>query len=263
MFDEKENDSLERLNDWFWLNSSENGNKKVWVKRCEFFLCKKDESLEKLEERFDDIIDKLKIFEVKKSDAEKISMFADALPAEWNEFLNKLKKDSRFLKLHPKDFIRELKNHSYENYKKKKNLINETKKNIDEMDLDVIFEINERIRVCLAAKHFLKYDIKRGCYIDENMNPLNFFNVFHAGTFRKESIKKESSSETVCSKCDKSEADNVKLLKNVESLTLENEKLKENEKEFENKIKSSENENLWIKLENKNFKKRKKNFKIK
>ncbi|MFS8016911.1 hypothetical protein Hanom_Chr15g01374111 [Helianthus anomalus] len=93
-------------------------------------------------------------------------MFADALPAEWKEFLNNLKMNSSFLKFHPKDFIRKLITHSYESYKKKKNLMDEIRKNLDEMSLDVIFEINERIRVCHAAKHFLKYDIKRGCYID-------------------------------------------------------------------------------------------------
>ncbi|MFS7946179.1 hypothetical protein Hanom_Chr06g00532971 [Helianthus anomalus] len=72
MFDEKENDYLERLNDWHWFNSDENGNKKIWVIRCEFFLCKKEESLEKLESRFDDLIDKLKSFEINIPDAEKI-----------------------------------------------------------------------------------------------------------------------------------------------------------------------------------------------
>ncbi|MFS7987282.1 hypothetical protein Hanom_Chr11g01020631 [Helianthus anomalus] len=86
MFDEKENGYLERLNDWFWFDNDMNGNKKLWVIRREFFLCKKDESLEKLEVRFDDLIDKLKGFEVKLSDVEKILLFADALPVEWKDF---------------------------------------------------------------------------------------------------------------------------------------------------------------------------------
>ncbi|MFS7935229.1 hypothetical protein Hanom_Chr05g00401021 [Helianthus anomalus] len=244
MFDEKENGYLKRLNDWFWFDSDENGNKKFWIIRRENFLCKKDESLEKLEVRFDDLIDKLKGFEVKISDAEKILLFADALPVEWKEFLNKLKMDSKLLKFSPKDFIRETKNHNYENCKKKKHLMDEIKKYLEEMSLDVIFEINERIKVCLAAKHFFKYDIKRVCYIDENMNPLNIGNVFLVGTFRKKSSQKESSSGTVCLKCDKSEADNVKRLKDLEILTLENKILKQKEKELENKIKSSENEDF-------------------
>ncbi|MFS7978269.1 hypothetical protein Hanom_Chr10g00913561 [Helianthus anomalus] len=41
-----------------------------------------------------------------------------------------------------------------------------------------------------------------------------------------------------CSKCDKSGAHNVKLLKDVESLTLENKILKEKEKELQNQIKN-------------------------
>ncbi|KAJ0477299.1 hypothetical protein HanHA300_Chr13g0486851 [Helianthus annuus] len=66
--------------------------------------------------------------------------------------------------------------------------------------------------------------------------------------------------DIVCSKCDELKADNVKLLKDVESLTLEVKNLKEKEKEFENKIKSSENEDFWIKFENKNFKEKETKF---
>ncbi|MFS8002439.1 hypothetical protein Hanom_Chr13g01202091 [Helianthus anomalus] len=53
-------------------------------------------------------------------------------------------------------------------------------------------------------------------------------------------IEKKADDEKMsekCLKCDKYESDNVKLLKDVESLTLENEKLKENEKDFQNQIK--------------------------
>ncbi|MFS7889145.1 hypothetical protein Hanom_Chr00s000003g01603471 [Helianthus anomalus] len=104
----------------FRIRWEENGNNKVWVNRIEYFLCKKHETLDELENRFDDLLDKLKRFEIKMSDAEKISKFADALPAEWNEFLNKLKMDSRFSNFYPKEFIRELKAHNYENNRKKK-----------------------------------------------------------------------------------------------------------------------------------------------
>ncbi|MFS8025077.1 hypothetical protein Hanom_Chr16g01470701 [Helianthus anomalus] len=152
-----------------------------------------------------------------------------------------------------------------------------------------MYEIRRRINICLVAKHVLKYDIKRGCYIDDNMNPLDFVKIFCAGTYKtgteeisknEESKKNETSnSEPVCSKCDESRADNVKLLKDVESLTLENKKLKENEKEFQNKITVLENEKLkiekdfenkiktlenedvfWIKLEKKSFKEKETEF---
>ncbi|KAJ0558449.1 hypothetical protein HanIR_Chr07g0336481 [Helianthus annuus] len=58
----------------------------------------------------------------------------------------------------------------------------------------------------------------------------------------------------MCLNCEKSKSENVKLLNDVDSLTLEIKRLKEKEKEFENKIKASEKEDFWIKLENKNLK---------
>ncbi|MFS7913072.1 hypothetical protein Hanom_Chr02g00137391 [Helianthus anomalus] len=99
MFGEKENDQLERLNDWFdmyWDKTEEDEKKDVWVKRCEYFLCKKHETLNELKNRYDKLLDSLKRYEIRMSNAEKISKFADALPSEWDEFLVKLKKDSRF-----------------------------------------------------------------------------------------------------------------------------------------------------------------------
>ncbi|KAJ0548176.1 putative transcription factor interactor and regulator CCHC(Zn) family [Helianthus annuus] len=54
--------------------------------------------------------------------------------------------------------------------------------------------------------------------------------------------------------CEKLKAENDKLLGGLDSLTFENRKLKENIKVFENKQKSSEDEDFWIKLENKNLK---------
>ncbi|MCG5051267.1 hypothetical protein L2164_21580, partial [Pectobacterium brasiliense] len=54
--------------------------------------------------------------------------------------------------------------------------------------------------------------------------------------------------------CEKLKVENDKLLSNLNSLTFENRKLKENVKVFENKQKSSEDEDFWIKLENKNLK---------
>ncbi|MFS7994820.1 hypothetical protein Hanom_Chr12g01110621 [Helianthus anomalus] len=69
------------------------------------------------------------------------------------------------------------------------------------MDLDVILEMKRRVDVCLAAKSNLKYDMKRDCYIDENMNPLDFVKIFCAGTYKSETKEipknEESSSESV------------------------------------------------------------------
>ncbi|MFS7975825.1 hypothetical protein Hanom_Chr10g00885251 [Helianthus anomalus] len=110
-------------------------------------------------------------------------------------------------------------------------MINEMEKNLQKLELDVIAEIDKRIRVVLATKSILKYDIKRKYYTDETMNPFDFVKLFCAGTYKMEtkeiSMKEESNSESVCNKCDKSEANNIKLLKNVESLTLEIQILKD------------------------------------
>ncbi|MFS7986812.1 hypothetical protein Hanom_Chr11g01014611 [Helianthus anomalus] len=111
------------------------------------------------------------------SNDKQISKFADALPTEWNEFLINPKQDSRFSKFYLKEFIRELKIHKYENDKKKKDVINEIEKNFEKISLEVIFEIR-RVYMCIVARKIMKYDIKRGCYIDENMNPLDFVNFF-------------------------------------------------------------------------------------
>ncbi|KAJ0846898.1 putative transcription factor interactor and regulator CCHC(Zn) family [Helianthus annuus] len=54
--------------------------------------------------------------------------------------------------------------------------------------------------------------------------------------------------------CVKLKSENVKLLSDLNSLTSENKVLKEKEKDFERKKKSSENEDFWIKLEKKNLK---------
>ncbi|MFS7998264.1 hypothetical protein Hanom_Chr12g01151631 [Helianthus anomalus] len=78
----------------------------------------------------------------------------------------------------------------------------------------------------------MKYDFRRGCFLDENLNPADMVKIFLAGTYKtktkdmskNEEFKKDETSkcEVVCSKCDKFEANNVKLLKDVESLILEN-----------------------------------------
>ncbi|MFS7938544.1 hypothetical protein Hanom_Chr05g00440961 [Helianthus anomalus] len=181
MFDEYDNNDLETLNSWYrgFLSSSYNDvEKKGWVKRFECFLSKKDEKLEELENRFGILLDHLKRFEITMTNTEKISKFADALPAEWDAFFINLKRDSRFSKFYPGEFIRELKTHEYENEKKKKVLIKDIEKNLENISLDVMVEMRRRVYVCLVAKNVMKYDIKRGCYIDENMNPLDFVKIF-------------------------------------------------------------------------------------
>ncbi|MFS7906106.1 hypothetical protein Hanom_Chr01g00055421 [Helianthus anomalus] len=85
-----------------------------------FFCVRKMKSWMSWKNQFDDLIDKLKRYEIRMTKAEHILKFADALPTEWNEFLLKLKKDSRFSKLYPKEFINELKTHKYENDKTRK-----------------------------------------------------------------------------------------------------------------------------------------------
>ena len=85
MFEEYENDYLERLNNWFYgfLDNRYNDVKESeWVNRFDCFLCKKDEKLDELENRFEILLDHLKRYETKMSNTEKISKFADALPAE-------------------------------------------------------------------------------------------------------------------------------------------------------------------------------------
>ena len=58
--------------------------------------------------------------------------------------------------------------------------------NLDKINLDVITEINKRICICFGAKQNMKYDYKRGCYIDENLKPLDFVKIVCAGTYKAE-----------------------------------------------------------------------------
>ncbi|KAJ0588445.1 hypothetical protein HanIR_Chr04g0174751 [Helianthus annuus] len=247
MFDEKENEFIERLNRYGWYHMSmyEQDDKKIWTLRLERFACQKDETLKEMERRFDYLVDKLKMFGIKLTDTEKISKFADALPAKWDDVLKKLKQEPKFSKLHPSDFINKLQKHSYENSDKKKILMNKIKENLDKLNLgnlnkinlDVITEIDRRICMCFAAKQNMKYDFKRGCYIDANLNPLDFVKIVCAGIYKteikkmsnnEESVKNESSSsESVCIKCDNLKTENDKLLKDAESLTSEVKKLED------------------------------------
>ncbi|KAJ0869889.1 hypothetical protein HanRHA438_Chr11g0494061 [Helianthus annuus] len=70
MFDEQENDNFEMINDWFdgvWGSRYQNENKNVWDKRfkCFFFFCMKNETVDVLENRFDCLIEKLKLYEIR------------------------------------------------------------------------------------------------------------------------------------------------------------------------------------------------------
>ncbi|MFS8016940.1 hypothetical protein Hanom_Chr15g01374411 [Helianthus anomalus] len=149
------------------------------------------------------------------SSAKQVSKFVEALSAEWNEIVINLKKDSSFSNFGLREFISKLNSYKFEREERKKELLKGITKNVEKISLDVILEMERRINVCPAAKRVMKYDIKRGCYIDKNMNPLDFVKNFCACIF-EESVKIGSSnSESACSKSDKFEADNVKLLKNV------------------------------------------------
>ncbi|MFS7930046.1 hypothetical protein Hanom_Chr04g00339561 [Helianthus anomalus] len=155
MFNEKENHDLENLNNWYrgYLSRSyQDVNEKVWIKRLESFLCNKDETVDELAKRYRILIDYLKRYQIRMSDAEEVLKFVDALPAEWDDFLKKLKEKGSFSKLFLNGFISKLTTHEYEIEKKKKCLINDIEKNLKEISLDVVVEMKRRVYVCLAAK---------------------------------------------------------------------------------------------------------------
>ncbi|MFS7910519.1 putative transcription factor interactor and regulator CCHC(Zn) family [Helianthus anomalus] len=150
-------------------------------------------------------------------------------------FLKNLKENSNFSKLTLCKFISKLKDHDYENYQKKREILDKIKMNLDDLNLDEIIEIYKRINVCRAAKGKSVYDMKRGCYIDDNRNPLDLVTIFGTCTYQiekehvpkvGESVKNETScSETVCFECDNFKTDNDKLMKDAESLTSKVKKL--------------------------------------
>ncbi|MFS7987164.1 hypothetical protein Hanom_Chr11g01019231 [Helianthus anomalus] len=138
--------------------------------------------------------------------------------------------------------------------------------------------------MCFPAQRNMKYDFKRGCYIDTNLNPLDLVKIFCAGTFRtkeeeaskvEESVKfGSSSSKSVCSKCDSFKTENDKLVKDAESLTLEVKKLNDKKQADDKQILflqgdcdklKDENDKLLsnlnsLTLENKKLKENAKNF---
>ncbi|MFS7918948.1 hypothetical protein Hanom_Chr03g00207171 [Helianthus anomalus] len=93
--------------------------------------------------------------------------------------------DSRFSKFYRSEFVNKLEKHKMEIKREKK----------DKISFDMILEISRRVNICLAAKNVMKYDIKRGCYIDKNMNPLDFIKKNSARTFETESTPKNEESE--------------------------------------------------------------------
>ncbi|KAJ0507164.1 hypothetical protein HanIR_Chr11g0503321 [Helianthus annuus] len=124
-----------------------------------------------------------------------------------------------------------------EEKKKKKELLDEIERNSENISLDEFSELINRVR---------------------------------EGITKIEESKKDETSkcEVVCSKCEKSEADSTKLLKDVESLTLENNTLKNEKKADGEQILKlrSDNDKLLkslesLLLENNNFKKLENDFK--
>ncbi|KAJ0842704.1 putative transcription factor interactor and regulator CCHC(Zn) family [Helianthus annuus] len=256
VFDEKENDFVGKINDFgrYRTRMFNQDDKHVWTLRLENFACQQNESLKEMKKRFDYMIERLKSFDINLTDTEQTLKLEAALSAEWDDVLKELKQKPKFSKLHPSDFINKLQKRYYKNLDKKKILMNRVQENLenlnlgnlDKINLDVITEIDKRICICYGAKHNMRYDYKRGCYIDENLKPLDFVKIVCAGTYKKETKdtpKNEesvevgySSSASACSKCDSFKTDNEKLIKNAESLALEIKKLKEEKQADEKQI---------------------------
>ncbi|MFS7968152.1 hypothetical protein Hanom_Chr09g00794121 [Helianthus anomalus] len=136
MFDEMENDKLERINDWFegpWRFEYE-VQKNIYFKRFEHFMCSYP----------------LKEFKIRMSSAEKISKFVETLPLEWGEFLIELKKNFRISKFYLSEFVNELQKHEMEIKRKKKDL-----------KYDIKGEIKIRILLILLKKKILQVHLRQ------------------------------------------------------------------------------------------------------
>ncbi|KAF5798602.1 hypothetical protein HanXRQr2_Chr07g0294821 [Helianthus annuus] len=136
MFNEEENKFVESLNRFGRHRTSlyDQDDKRIWILRLENFACQQNESLKEMEKRFDYLMDKLKSFGINLTDTEKISKLEAALSAEWDDVLKKLKQKPKFSKLHPSDFISKLQKRHYENFEKKKILMNKIKENLDKLN---------------------------------------------------------------------------------------------------------------------------------
>ncbi|KAJ0496012.1 hypothetical protein HanIR_Chr12g0615361 [Helianthus annuus] len=258
MFDEQENYYFERFNNWnngFLDEGYRKVSKDGWAKRFKYFVCLKDETLDDLKNRYSVLLNYMKDHEIYPSNLEKLEKFADALPIEWGECLKNLRENSNFSKLPLNQFISKLKAHELEVRKKKKDLIKVLEYNVLDLSSDVIEEMHKRVTKCIRTKHVLKYDFKRGCYIDNNGNPFDFIKLFCAGTLiakEEETSKAEESvkNETMCSTCDNFKTDNDKLVRDIESLAFEVKKLKDEKHVAENQILSLEKDCEKLKAEN-------------
>ncbi|MFS7912673.1 hypothetical protein Hanom_Chr02g00132691 [Helianthus anomalus] len=136
------------------------------------------------------------------TDAEEISKIANALPLEWNEALIELKKDNSFSRFTLNEFVNKLEEHKTEI--KMKNLRSE----------------------------FENFKIKD----DERIQREKEKNEVQNGEVKESSVStnETSCSEPLCSKCEKSRSDNVKLLRDVESLTLESKNFIKSENDLKN-----------------------------
>ncbi|KAJ0457967.1 hypothetical protein HanIR_Chr15g0779801 [Helianthus annuus] len=258
MFDEHENYYFERFNNWnngFLNEGYRKVSKDGWAKRFKYFVCLKDETLDDLKDRYDVLLNYLKDHEIYPSTAEKLEKFADALPIEWSECLKNLREDSNFSKLPLNQFISKLKAHELEVSKKKKEMVKVLEYNMLDLDTDVIEEMYKRVAKCVRAKNVLKYDFKRGCYIDNVGNPLDFVKLFCAGKFMESGEKapkaeESMKNETMCSTCDNFKTDNDKLVRDIESLASEVKKLKDEKHVAEKQILSLEKDCEKLKAEN-------------
>ncbi|MFS7936282.1 putative transcription factor interactor and regulator CCHC(Zn) family [Helianthus anomalus] len=247
VFDEQENNMLEDFNNWYMRNMDtdyRNVSTDTWVKSFELFICQKEETLKEIENRFKILTDIMWNRGIKLSNDEYLSKLTTALPAKWDEFVVELKQKDFFPKLSPHQFFNEIRAEYYKEERKRREFLAEMEKNLHRLEMDVLIEVDRRVCDFLATKSILKYDIKRKCYIDDNMNPFDFVKLFRAGIDKmetkdtpkiEESIEFESSSSaSACSKCDNLKTDNDKLVKDAESLVLKVKKL-ENEKQTDEK----------------------------
>ncbi|MFS7945907.1 hypothetical protein Hanom_Chr06g00529661 [Helianthus anomalus] len=86
--------------------------------------------MDRLDKRFECLINTLKGREIRMSSAEQVSIFADALSAEWNEIVINLKKDSRFSNFGLKEIISKLNSYKFEREERKKELLKGITKNL-------------------------------------------------------------------------------------------------------------------------------------
>ncbi|KAJ0481655.1 hypothetical protein HanIR_Chr13g0645001 [Helianthus annuus] len=198
------------------------------------------ESTRSVIERYKHLVRSMSDLNITKEPKEWVEKFISALPKEeWEDYVLNLKSSREFSQLTITPLIKRIEEQMEIKDKKKKEKavkVKESGKN----------ESSRSASVCSKCHNFKTVNDK----LVKNAESL----TSEVKKLKHEKHTAEKQILIVQSICEKLKAENVKLLDSVNSLTLENKGLKENEKVFENKQKSSENEDFWIKLENKNLK---------